>query len=754
MIVLLLSIPSAWAWQSECYTTEEGKTETVYRLCEDGKEKARNRWRPEPGVIYEHHDLAIPEHALLWDSALLRAGLPEELLSEFELRTFGGLEDSWVPVDADPLFVIERTVDLGQLTQLPDMSYTLYDWASGNESCPVDASLDPEKCHVFEKHMGSYNSSHFLPQARVFYTHYHALALDRAGRCAELSAELSGRSDLDEYLLACEREALAMEAVGQHYLQDAWSSGHMWERWGSPAASDWDKLGTAVAVAAASGLWHGVKGLAEKKFPKYDWDDAMCAPPPAGEAVLYVDGKDASLQHAVGDLFLNFAQNSSKHTPQLDALYGCSIAGMRDVYAATGMKHGELLEVAEGTELRDVGSDACWEQRVTNQSLQSGSQLHVGTYPSQRSYSIGGGLMGAALKFRFLLDGEVSIDSRAFWKDYNRHSAELALLAKDAPQGTEAARGFYGVEDPSLLGMLPNGGYETLPDWLDPAYPWDPNVIQEQWLSLLFADSHAAERCETATPEYLHNLRLLDQLGEEEERTARLAFCEQMAKPHLRIGTEASYHPLDPLCGVLDGRVVYSGHHNGAAVDPDQGVKDWCQGTLLLDGQFESGESETAWELYGEAQISSGIYTVIPHTGSSMLDLYIREWGDHAYARGSQRLLAPVPTEGAEFVFRWRVLAKDDYFRFGCESADPRFLVRLDSGEYGQDGEVLLNVPASDWCGDDAVKDYGSWKLSPWSDEVTIRLGPKEDPILSFVSLVNSGVYDVHVLVDSVRRVK
>ncbi len=30
--------------------------------------------------------------------------------------------------------------------------------------------------------------------------------------------------------MACETEAKVLEAIGQHYLQDAWSMGHLWER--------------------------------------------------------------------------------------------------------------------------------------------------------------------------------------------------------------------------------------------------------------------------------------------------------------------------------------------------------------------------------------------------------------------------------------------------------------------------------------------------------------------------------------------
>ena len=40
-----------------------------------------------------------------------------------------------------------------------------------------------------------------------------------------------------EYWRQCETEALAIEAYAQHYMQDSFSSGHMWERWGATESS-------------------------------------------------------------------------------------------------------------------------------------------------------------------------------------------------------------------------------------------------------------------------------------------------------------------------------------------------------------------------------------------------------------------------------------------------------------------------------------------------------------------------------------
>lgn len=91
-------------------------------------------------------------------------------------------------------------------------------------------------CHEYFPHIGMLNSNHMVPQARRFYDHYHRLALQRAAQCATVFDDLSAahRDRFRPYVLACEKQALALEAVGQHFLQDAWSMGHMWERWGGP----------------------------------------------------------------------------------------------------------------------------------------------------------------------------------------------------------------------------------------------------------------------------------------------------------------------------------------------------------------------------------------------------------------------------------------------------------------------------------------------------------------------------------------
>jgi hypothetical protein len=187
----------------------------------------------------------------------------------------------------------EREYTPGEMTQLPDLSYSLHDWVLGNEFCPI-GEIDVRACHAFASHMGTLNSSHFLPQAERFFHHYHDLALERADACREMRELFNG--DFEEFIQQCDQQAFTFESIGHHYLQDAWSMGHMWSRWGGPnphdfGGADWRER--ALLVALSAGLIHGSKGVLQELVDSFEFlkkvedpgiithpdiRDAMCAP--------------------------------------------------------------------------------------------------------------------------------------------------------------------------------------------------------------------------------------------------------------------------------------------------------------------------------------------------------------------------------------------------------------------------------------------------------------------------------------------
>lgn len=179
LLILLWAVPVG-AFDSNC-TIPGGEQ------CRPGPETAQNSWVGPSD-----------EHRLLWESTRELAGLPPEVSFPFELKVFtdgslvaGTTLDSMRPVPfRDARDVKVRSKTIGEFAQLPNFSYALWDWATGNETCPLDDSLpapaNPEPCHDLAKHMGPVNSNHFLPQAQRFYVYYRTLALKRAGQCRQI----------------------------------------------------------------------------------------------------------------------------------------------------------------------------------------------------------------------------------------------------------------------------------------------------------------------------------------------------------------------------------------------------------------------------------------------------------------------------------------------------------------------------------------------------------------------------------------
>jgi hypothetical protein len=234
----------------------------------------------------------LGEHAFLFRLAMRWAGLPPSLLDDREVLRYYtdgvAVADSSVPsvAPAGPGKMLKgmntpglppdqsskRILTIPEFAQVPDGSYSLSDFLMGNEHCPVTpgrgaTAAQLNDCHTFASHMGVVNSSHFPPQARAFYEVYHTIALRTAKRCAAMQKALEAHrthmaaDTLDRMVLACEKEALVFEAVGAHYLADAWSSGHMWQRWGSPLFPGPDGYVNAHLASTVSGLIHGWRSV-------------------------------------------------------------------------------------------------------------------------------------------------------------------------------------------------------------------------------------------------------------------------------------------------------------------------------------------------------------------------------------------------------------------------------------------------------------------------------------------------------------
>lgn len=180
---------------------------------------------------------------------------------------------SWDPGDA--MGLPQRTVPgAANFAGIPDFSYTMYDWINMNELCPPVISGQmpagtPGGCHNYTYWQGgAFNSSHFGSQATRSYQHLHAIALDLAARARRLRERIaSDPVNLAAYrdvVREAEMEALAYEAYAQHFLQDRWALGHMFERWGAP---EYDASGIALdptralMAGAFTGIIHGYQAV-------------------------------------------------------------------------------------------------------------------------------------------------------------------------------------------------------------------------------------------------------------------------------------------------------------------------------------------------------------------------------------------------------------------------------------------------------------------------------------------------------------
>ncbi|MBI2892125.1 MAG: YncE family protein [Deltaproteobacteria bacterium] len=603
---------SAAAWNSRCYLPDGTR-------CPDGYAQARNRWR---GVQTEH--LAI------WDYSLARSGLPASLNEELTLIHYsddaqlsaGALEyETWRPVRSDAKARRQRTLTPGEMAMAPDLTWSLWDWATGNETCPPESSWTPVACHEYATHMGPLNSSHFLPQARDFYRHYHELALERAEECRNLYDEIppDDRERLIRFVEACEKEAMVLEAIGHHYLQDAWAVGHMFARWGGPELSDWaGNQAVAFVMAGFSGLTHGAKEIVDSKLAEWRAripqlpdraDDPMCAPAPSAEPwVQYIDAIDGvSYYDGIGDIFWELLEPTvTSYSNQRDAMIGCAIQSMREVYAQTAQAHGEMNDaLADEADLsRDPSSASCWDQRATNLALGVGFGLHVGQYPGQRRLIPGGGaggvIMATVMKSLASTAGApVLTDAEAaqFRRDAGRAGTLIAASAQTQGFNTDLARGGLG----SILGIETNddaafrhgtpGDTASPPaSYVDPPLPWTLDAGKRtEALDLVFADAHAADRCEELHTFELEALR--DEASQaisvgDPSAGAKCGLCAQMAEPHLRIGRDELDYDIDrePLCALtsVNADLEYTGTWAVPPTTPGA-ARQWCGcGRLLV----------------------------------------------------------------------------------------------------------------------------------------------------------------------------
>jgi hypothetical protein len=567
LLVACCLLPAgALAWESVCY-------DSAARPCSPsaGPNTARNRWIGN-----------LDEHRQLWEATRQKAGLPAAVSDPLTLTVFTGsgtvqIGSATAPTlqpaaFSDATRTATRTVTAGELAQLPDFSYALWDWASGHETCPLSDGTDATLCHDFASHMGPVNSNHFAPQSQGIYARYHALALARAAECRVMGMRLAtagGR--FDAFVKSCEVEALALEAIGQHFLQDAWSMGHMWQRWGSANLADFpggtteEKRDHAVLAALVSGFIHGARGVLQAlpNWTSYDVNDAMCAP---WSDVRFV-GHDGVISPAVGDDYL------AQMTPiQTQRFYDCATSGMLAVYQATSQAHGPATPEAGLTSVDPVG-DGCFAQRATNEAIVRGMAIHLKVLGVQSTIPLDARFSSWMIPQVARASGKVPVATRTknqFRISLMRVTTRARLTAQDEPVATTLAQGEMG----DFMGILPNGQYTAAADYEDPPLPWGPvSSARGVTLARVFHQAHATDWCGAVDLNAL-KAHAADAALDATGRTAACEACTELAVRQVRLGTASSWDTAqEPLCGYLASAPSYL-YLPGSS--PRQAAATWC----------------------------------------------------------------------------------------------------------------------------------------------------------------------------------
>jgi hypothetical protein len=277
-----------------------------------------------------------------------------------------------------------------QFASGPDFSWSLYDWMNKGKLCPAVPGRQPEHCHEFKGWLGALNSTHFGHQAQQAYEYYHTIALRLASHAAEWRTAMEQWRnprplgfDWRVYVDEQKAEALMFEAFGQHFLQDRLAAGHMWERWGSPEYSDWERLAGsskpddilayALEVGATAGLLHGAWALiGDDENLRNWWNIPLLLSQPeytldhvSRAAVWDVEGKRSdNLRLGAGDMYANWL-SLPEFKDQKELLDQCMDTSW-----------GQVVDRLNGTskfsapgQIDDQLPRACWSARVTNASL-------------------------------------------------------------------------------------------------------------------------------------------------------------------------------------------------------------------------------------------------------------------------------------------------------------------------------------------------------------------------------------------------
>ena len=436
-------------------------------------------------------------------------------------------------IAASPKRSFTRNTVLSDLAEISDNSYSFSDYLMGNEHClPQNVARstqsDIQACHTYKSHVAIVNSTHFAPQNQHVYWAYHEAALEHALRCKSVQEALDKATapwltadKKSQAVKACELEALALQSVASHYLQDAWSTGHMWQRWGSPLFPvDNASQKQSILVGMVAGLIHGWRSVARETFGVEGMQhDQLCMPgawttsDPTSVVQFMQASRGGPPLNGGGDLYLlpctaqkpdfippgppgwavapgQIGDPSSEGigtdvgalrplSPQYERMMTCVMRGFAEVYDDGPQTSGARIPLATNFDsaIDSSMSAACWDARVTNRSMLLGAGINAESFKDLSSFmgrtsvdvlpyasDVGGDVSGLIKNLYVLLLGGVGgPDAHVLRAELVRLYDVLAEVNSNTAMGVVAA----DLTDSRLAqfhGVHRNGDYTDLID--------------------------------------------------------------------------------------------------------------------------------------------------------------------------------------------------------------------------------------------------------------------------------------------------
>lgn len=544
-------------------------------------------WR---STYFRERSGTIPEHSTLADLALTELGVVDLFgvqgsadVTVVDLNATFFRYDELASMDREGddrrTRVEERLIPQpARFAGLPDYSYGPADWLNKNQTCPIGGPPGYTRyCHDFIGWLGSLNSVHFGSQATRMYGRYHTLALDFAERARVMRARMTAEERLAhaDALREAEHQALIYEGYAQHFLQDRWAIGHMWERWDGPDRTQIDDrtMPMSLAIGAVAGFIHGSESSTGSA-------DAMSSPLPGQDAARPMEFRHASRPDlppvsAVGDERLAdmlrgaFGKGYGGPDQPLDVrgqrreMLACSKAGWAEVIRALGPgDRGGFGAVGarlapDAPEFRVLNDETCWDMWATNRSIYEGLVITpAGDWKGKTGLSLlaelrvrpdlTGRRIGESLEVALFKGSDLTALG---WRMWRRQLLD--------PDGTDLARGGIGVMWNAQTGD--KAGLPIYAEPLDPAALPDRTIggVDRQTLYGAFSRAHSDHWGGPAAREMLDRLRRSDRDRMWDHWQQTCQFVADLAWQ----GTHPSYSGRMARQRMADGKPVRSLAH-------------------------------------------------------------------------------------------------------------------------------------------------------------------------------------------------